>query len=455
MTCPGNNQGKRLPTCDSRPETWTVFKAVICKAMTTVLATHTGSNPRFSEPDGSLRQRRKSGDQRATVRRLLQMLLAGVSLGLFLCWLGEESSPSKRFQQGLRCVRANKAEGVQYNLLSLTRRPEFEEQAGLLQGWLRLEEVTPGNSMAVKDAMTELDLAVGTTQHRALALALIGKALYRDGRFHDALATLAKALEADPDEVEAHRWLGVAFYDIGNMASALPHLERVAASEPNNGRPHRLMGIIYRDLPDFDRAAAAYEESLARDPRQPDVDEIRLELGRCQFVRRSYDEALATLRSCPDTAEVLTLRAQCYHAKGLTEQAQYCVDQALADDAAYADALGMAATLATDAGKHSEAAEWLARAVELRPSEYSLRYRLVQAYRRIGEFDLANQQAHGMDELQKLHEDLDTLVREANFDRGNAQIRYGIAALAERLDMPKMAASWRKAAEMLDAAAHR
>lgn len=418
--------------------------------MTPAPATSAGPDASAPESPHPLSPRRHERGRRNC---LFQAVLVAGGVALGLGWFAAERSPAQQFQFGLRSLRQKNAEAVQYSLLSLGDRPEYESQSGLLQGWLRLQSLRPDEPADLKEVLTDLDLAASGDDQRGLALALVGSALYEQGKMREAMTRLSQSLEDNPDEPEAHRWLGVAFYDIGNVASALPHLERLAKLEPNNGRPHRLMGIIFRDLSDFERAVTAYQESLARDPRQPDADEIRLELARCQFAQLKYDDALTTLRDGHETPAVLTLRAQCFHAKGLVDQAEQCVQQALADDRDDAEALAVEATLAEERGDHQRAAELLSRAVERKPNEYNYRYRLVQAYRRIGKQELANEQTRVMGELQSLREDLETLIGQANYDTGNAQIRYGIAALAERLGMPEMAASWRKAARMLDTAA--
>lgn len=414
--------------------------------MTLAPAASAGSDASAPEALHRLSPRRHRGRR----NRLFQAVLVAGCVAIGLGWFAAERSPAQQFQYGLRSLRQKNAEGVQYTLLSLGDRPEYESQAGLLQGWLRLQSLQPGQTAQLKDVLTDLDLAATDENNRGLALALVGSALYEQGRMREAMTRLSQSLEDDPDEPEAHRWLGVAFYDVGNVALAMPHLERLAKLEPTNGRPHRLMGIIYRDLSDFDRAAAAYQESLDRDPRQPDANEIRLELARCQFAKLKYDDALAVLRDCGESPAVFTLRAQCYHAKGLVDQAEECVAEALAADPDDAEALAVEATLVEEKGNQRRAAELLSRAVEQKPNEYNFRYRLVQAYRRIGEDELAKEHSRVMNELMTLREDLETLIGQANYDTGNAQIRYGIATLAERLGMPEMSASWRKAAQMLE-----
>ncbi|HWB12897.1 MAG TPA: tetratricopeptide repeat protein [Pirellulales bacterium] len=378
------------------------------------------------------------------------MLLAGG-------WYVAGATPERRFQGALRSLRASDAENVQYQILAVAPREESQARASLLRGWLMLEATKadePGRNAAVMD---ELGDAADDEQHRALALALMGRVRYEEGKLADALVLLDRSLQLDRDEVEAHRWLGIALYDIGLARPAVFHLEEVARQEPWNGRPHHLMGIIHRERAvvsgealAFEDAAAAFKESLARDPQQPNADEIRIELGRCYFYRNEFDQALEAVRPCFDAPESLVLRAECYYGKGDVDRANQCVDLALEQNPDDSRALSVKATIATKGRDFQQAATLLARAVQGKPSDYDLRYKLFSAYQHIGENEKAAEQAEEMEKLRGMYSELQVLTARASADLSDADIRYRLAELATRLDMRESAESWLKAAKMLD-----
>jgi tetratricopeptide (TPR) repeat protein len=275
--------------------------------------------------------------------------------------------------------------------------------------------------------------------------------LYEGGRFANALNMLGNALAEDPDEIEAHRWMGSALYDVGAVVPAVDHLKRVADHEVANSRICRLLGLIYRERGAYREAAAAYQESLARDPDQSDADRVRVDLARCQTALKDYDAALAALQDCADSADVLALRGLCYFEEGNRERAKQCVDRALLKDAENTAALNCLAQLDPAA-----AAEPLSRAVEDNPQDYQLRERLVETYRALGQEELADKHERRLRTLRKLREELDSLLLQANDNLFDAALRYRIADVAERLGLSELARDWRKAANMLgspDAAA--
>lgn len=381
-------------------------------------------------------------------------IAAGAALVAGGGWLVRAASPTARFERAREFLRANSPEGVHYELLSLDRRANCESRAGLLRAWLRLKEVPSEKDKLArqKAAWTDLTFAVDDPECRPLALALMGRILYEQEHLAEALKVLDQALRLGPQEVETYRWLGIAAYDIGDTAKATEYLERVAALEPANGLPHRLIGLMLKEKGEFASAAAAYELSLERDPDQPGADEVRFELAECLRLQRDYEAALSALERCTDTAEVLVLRAECYHALVRHRQANECVERALALDAEMPEALALKGKMCSEAGDEKEAAEWVARAVERKPNDYRLHYQLLQSYQRLGEEALAADEARQIEELRRMSDELDELLAEADRNVADARLRYRIAELASRLDMHELAQNWAKAARLVESA---
>jgi tetratricopeptide (TPR) repeat protein len=365
-------------------------------------------------------------------------LMAG---GLFV----RATGPERKFDQGLACLRANQPEQACYCLVSIDHRPDYHSQASLLRGWLRLQSHQADEAEDYMAIWADLSDALEVRRCRPLTLALMGRLLYEGGRFANALDVLNGALAEDPDEIEAHRWLGSALYDVGAVVPALEHLRRVAQEEVSNARICRLIGLIYREHADFSDAAAAYEESLRRDPAQPDADRVRIDLARCRLALHDYGAALAALEGCEDTPDALALRGLCHVGQGQPQRAREFVEQALRRDADNAAALSCLAKI--DA---SQAAELLSQAVERRPNDYELREQLGATYRSLGEEDLAYEQERLLQTRRSMRAELDQLLKQANDNLFDAALRYRIADLAARLDMPELAADWQKAARLLN-----
>ncbi len=81
-------------------------------------------------------------------------------------------------------------------------------------------------------------------------------------------ATLARAVEAQPDNAEAHLLLGEAYLQLKKGSKGVPHLNEAARL----GRPeaHQLLATLYNAVGRKDLAAAEYEQLLTKQPDHPD-----------------------------------------------------------------------------------------------------------------------------------------------------------------------------------------
>lgn len=384
------------------------------------------------------------------MRPILTTLIACGVFATVCLLFANTATPGRHYQRALQSLRRNNAEKLVYELAAIERRPEYESRVCLLRAWLRLQSGQGDEAESASVAWNDLTYAVQDERIRPLALALMGRSLYEVGRFNEAVGYLHEAVQEDPREPEAHRCLGVIFYDLGVNPAALRELDRLAQLEPASGRPHRVMGLIYREQGEFENAVTAYRESLARDPKQPDGDDIRVELGRCLLSLRRFDEAIAAVEECGDVTDAMVLRAESYYALGQVDEAARWAAKALKSDPQDPYALAFSATLATIRGQTREAADFLAKAVQRKPSEYEFRFRLAQAYHRLGEDSLAEEQEEGMEDLRKMRDELAELLRQANSDVSDVKLRYRIARIAERLGMSELASHWLKAARMVE-----
>lgn len=352
--------------------------------------------------------------------------------------------PADCFARALVALRAQNAADVEYELLQISARSDCEAQSSLLAGWLFLER------RDVERALDEFRFAPDIPDQKALALALIGRAFYQAQRFPEAERVLLASLRENPDELEAHRWLGAAYYDVGRIPQAEAHLLRLAELAPADPRPHRLIGQIRQDAGENESAIESFQESLRRDAHQPDRDAILLELARCQYHLRRYDDAIATLADGPSNPDAWALAAECHQMSDRAAEAQRLLERALAVDPDHELSLFLASTLAKEAGDKERVVELLSRAAAAHPESYQLHFSLSQALRAAGRNDDSQQELAAAEALRSLYERLDGLKTLAVSDTTSAQLRYEIGALSAQLRMFEAAEGWFKAALALD-----
>ena len=359
-------------------------------------------------------------------------------------WSSAQTPPDEHFQQGLAAFRENRIEQVRVCADALAAFPGYEPHSQLLEGMVQMRQGR------LQQALDRFWNARHHDATRQLAFSLSGEAFYQLGNHREAIRILAVAVQADPENVEAHRWAAAACYDIGAMDHALRHLQKVAELAPDDPRPNRLRGLIHKDFERYDLAAVEYREALRRHPDPNRWDEVRVELAECLRREGQFGEALAVLEPCEARPDPDALRAECQLALKQPAQATQFVLRALAKDPQHRDALLVHAEIVLGGGDATRAAEILERAAAAHPHDDLVRYRLAQVYRRLGRDDQAEVQAEIMRELRELGKQFTKLHERAFNDLSDPQLRYEIGVLANRLGRPLLARGWFEAALALD-----
>ncbi|HEV2275028.1 MAG TPA: tetratricopeptide repeat protein [Acidobacteriaceae bacterium] len=119
-----------------------------------------------------------------------------------------------------------------------------------------------------------------------------------------AIDAYSKALDLEPDNLDAERGLAQSLYDDNQMDAALKHFESIAASDPQDAQTYLRIAEIQRRQSHYDQALATLKKakSLASDSLEINFNEALIDdsLGR-------YDEASQILED---------LVNQTYHADG-------------------------------------------------------------------------------------------------------------------------------------------
>jgi tetratricopeptide (TPR) repeat protein len=352
-------------------------------------------------------------------------------------------SVDARRRSALAALEARDLERMQYELLDLSAAQELQPYASLLKGSLLL------STKRFAEALEELEVATAREETRARGMVLMGQALYRMRRIAEAGETWMRVLETAPDDLDAKRWLGVAYYDLCAAAEAFYYLDEAARLAPGDGRPHRMMALLCGKLGDWRQAAEYYEESLLREPSQPDVDLIRLDLAEALHLMGHSKEALAALQPCPKSADVLQLRAACVYHQGDVDEAWELLDEALLLDADHVKSLALRGRILLLRKQPQEAAESLKRAERLAPRDLEVLTNLLGAYQRLGDPRVETVK-QALLETRELRQTYSELVLVAARDPRDAAGRAKLGALAERLKEIDVAKSWYRAALSLE-----
>jgi len=117
---------------------------------------------------------------------------------------------------------------------------------------------------------------------------------YSEGKYDEALANLRKALETEPDHVEALYLTGVVLMAKDQPAQAAPFLEKARARSRTDLAIAFQLGLAYFAQQQYDRAQPLLEEAFRS---QPTLDGLGYYVGFLRYRKKDYRGALDAFRA--------------------------------------------------------------------------------------------------------------------------------------------------------------
>ena len=152
-----------------------------------------------------------------------------------------------------------------------------------------------------------------------------------DKQYDRALDTLRRALEIEPDHVEALYYTGVAHMARREPDLAVPFLERARAASPRDPSIAFQLALAYFAQQQYERAKPLLEQVFAADPT---LDGLGYYVGFLRYREKDYRGALAAFRAGKSSDPEIQQLTRFYSALalgslGLPAQAKAEVDEAL------------------------------------------------------------------------------------------------------------------------------
>src|SRR5262247_2111075 len=116
---------------------------------------------------------------------------------------------------------------------------------------------------------------------------------FDDKKYDAALENLRKALELEPDHVEALYFTGAVYAAQKRPDLAAPYLERARAKSPKDPSIAYQLGLVYFAQQQYDRAEPLLEEAYRANP---DLDSLGYYVGFLRYRKKDYRGALAAFR---------------------------------------------------------------------------------------------------------------------------------------------------------------
>src|SRR5258707_4841499 len=195
----------------------------------------------------------------------------------------------------------------------------------------------------------------------------LGIAYYRTGRLIPAEQAFARAMEADPNDMESVQMRGLTLYRRGRPAAAIQFLERFRQWTPNaNADATYVLGLCYLNSQRFDDARRAFAGQFNV---PPESGAAYLFLGK-MLMQANLPEAAAeaakkALQLTPRLPLAHFLLGEFYLFKSDPDQALREFEQEREINPANAAIYDRLGDAYTRAGKYQEAQEALAKAISL------------------------------------------------------------------------------------------
>ncbi len=248
----------------------------------------------------------------------------------------------------------------------------------------------------------------------------LGTTYYKKGDYVNAIASLKKGLEENPEDGEAEQLLGLSYYLAGRPAEAIPELEKVQAWFPSaNVDAAYILGICYIQTKDYPNArkafakmfdvpadsAASYlftarmllrqdfgpvaeeyaHKAVALDPMLPMAHQL---LGELCLYHSQIDEAIAEFRKeleiNPGNAAAYYKLADAYSRAQKFDEAERLLQRSIWLDSTSTGPYILLGKVLAKKGETELAVRALQRALAMDPNNPIPHHLLGQAYRDLG-----------------------------------------------------------------------
>ncbi len=285
-------------------------------------------------------------------------------------------------------------------------------------------------------------------------LLLITQALYRTGRLGSADQLLDLILERDDGFREQSLVLASAIrLDLGRDAEVLRYCDELITLDGAASSPYRMQATVHRRHGRWDHCVQALERALEKMQQEDPTQQIELidgyiRIGRFDEAHREFEELEARH---PDLiSRMPTIHAQLLIHKGDREKATQILTGYLMSDPTDAEALFLKGKLLVDAQQFEAAIEVLKTSLEHDPSAHDAHFQIGQAYARLNQTDLANRHLAQHRKLLDSKVRMFELEQQAAREPRNGAVRRELARMYAEIDLPDLAAFWKRAARVAD-----
>ena len=189
-----------------------------------------------------------------------------------------------------------------------------------------------------------------------------------DGDYQEAIESLDKAIELDPDHADAYNNRGISYEELGDPQRAIDDYSKAIELDPDYAMAYNNRGNSYDDLGEGHRAINDYDRAIELGPDCAMAYSNRgvryAALGEDQKAINDYDRAIEL---DPDNTDAYNNRGNRYAALGQDQQAIDDYNRAIELDPDYTDAYHNRGVRYATLGEDQKAINDYSIAIELDP----------------------------------------------------------------------------------------
>ena len=267
---------------------------------------------------------------------------------------------------------------------------------------------------------------------------LLGVAYYRTGKLVEAQKAFEAAIKEDPSDLESVQMEGLTLYRMGRPSDAIPFLARVRQWMPNaNADSNYVLGLCYMTGGKYDDARGAFAAEFDMPPDSasaylllatmlmnanlpefaaqqaakavelsPDLPLAHFTLGEVYLYKSDIEHATLEFeherRVNPGYAPTYDRLGDVYSRTGKLEEAQQALTKAISLDRTSTGPFIQMGKVLLRRDDPQTAVLYLKHAEKMDPGNFITHTLLAQAYRKLGQEDLAKQQT---EMASKIHAD--------------------------------------------------
>ncbi len=223
-----------------------------------------------------------------------------------------------------------------------------------------------------RDTATLFEHTLRVTEKNAVAHNNFGRALYRQGRYDEAVKQFRAALAIRPDHPWAAYNMANALLAKGDTDAAIAEYDKAIPLNPEAAIIRINLGNALLQKHNVDEAITRYGEALALDPDQSGAHaNLSVALLRQGHSEEALDHAAAALSLDPKSADAHHALGRVLAAQGRIPEAIEHYEESLALSPENAQAHNDLGSLLAQQGHYAEAGSHFARALELMPDYYA------------------------------------------------------------------------------------